>query len=257
MMWIFPTRLFSSDLFEEIFIMTHQFESQTQSYFFKYYDIPYDIFFLYKESENYFITDDRNQYKEDEWKQKVAKNLKILVHEKLNEVGFIRKTKRGRPEQPLTFTWYGNKKNKEYVENLNDGLENYFQNITEAHAHERLWTCYKSHRDQLVSHNVTVNHWLAYNARATNEYGERKYLAYMINRYPNPSLNYFFAQKNMEINKDEFALSDCIQWIWRSRIRNFHDVLLYVPSARMRNLLINYFDLVIDEQIPSKRLKID
>ena len=33
-----------------------------------------------------------------------------------------------------------------------------------------------------------------------------------------------------------------IQWIWRSAIRDGGEVYLYIPSSRMRMLLINWID---------------
>ena len=51
-----------------------------------------------------------------------------------------------------------------------------------------------------------------------------------------------------EINKDFYALSILLQWIWRSRIRNIKDtpeqrkIDLYLPSSRMKRLLLEWLD---------------
>ena len=37
--------------------------------------------------------------------------------------------------------------------------------------------------------------------------------------------------------KDLYALSEMLQWIWRSRIRNGQDINIYIVSKRMRRLL--------------------
>ena len=37
--------------------------------------------------------------------------------------------------------------------------------------------------------------------------------------------------------KDAYALTELIQWVWRSRVRNGHPITLYLPSPRMRTLL--------------------
>lgn len=39
----------------------------------------------------------------------------------------------------------------------------------------------------------------------------------------------------------KYALSEMIQWIFRSRIRNNESINIYIPSSRMRNLLQNFF----------------
>lgn len=41
-----------------------------------------------------------------------------------------------------------------------------------------------------------------------------------------------------------WALSEMIQWIWRSAIRDGEDIYIYIPSERMRNLLSDWIDEV-------------
>jgi hypothetical protein len=45
------------------------------------------------------------------------------------------------------------------------------------------------------------------------------------------------AIKGNNIDKDIFALSEMVQFIWRSAIRNEQQINVYIPSKRMRNLL--------------------
>jgi transposase-like protein len=79
--------------------------------------------------------------------------------------------------------------------------------------------------------------FLAVNARATNEYSDRWALAYIYNRYMNPHESSFFQENGIRIDESALAVSDLLQWIWRSRIRNGQPVSLYLPSSRMRSLL--------------------
>ena len=39
------------------------------------------------------------------------------------------------------------------------------------------------------------------------------------------------------MHDDEYALSEMIQWIWRSAIRDGKEIWVYIPSRRMRELL--------------------
>lgn len=39
-----------------------------------------------------------------------------------------------------------------------------------------------------------------------------------------------------------YALSEMLQWIWRSRIRNGEEINIYVASKRMRGLLIRWMN---------------
>ena len=36
---------------------------------------------------------------------------------------------------------------------------------------------------------------------------------------------------------DEYALTEMIQWVWRSRVRNGRSITLNLPSPRMRRLM--------------------
>ena len=51
----------------------------------------------------------------------------------------------------------------------------------------------------------------------TNEYIEKQSLAYLLNRYLNPLDKGFFEDKQIKINEDIWALSELLQWIWRSQ----------------------------------------
>ena len=50
------------------------------------------------------------------------------------------------------------------------------------------------------------------------------------------------AMKGFPVNEDVFALSEMVQWIWRSAIREGNPINIYVPSARMRDLLTRWMN---------------
>ena len=62
-------------------------------------------------------------------------------------------------------------------------------------------------------------------------------MAYLINLYPYPQLIQFFEMNGVELNQDLYAISELLQWIWRSAIRDGKSINLYLPSMRMRELL--------------------
>ena len=68
---------------------------------------------------------------------------------------------------------------------------------------------------------------------------------YTVNIFLNPILVQFFKYKDVTIDQDKYALSEMIQFIYRSSIRNNKDIWVYIPSRRMRNLLNNYIGLQI------------
>ena len=60
-----------------------------------------------------------------------------------------------------------------------------------------------------------------------------------------PGISSFFAMRGYEIDPDRWALSEMIQWIWRGAIRKGQPICLFVPSYRMRKLLLDW--LGVDE----------
>ena len=90
-------------------------------------------------------------------------------------------------------------------------------------------------------------------ARATNDYSERTTLIYLLNRYLPPEIEKYFSRRGSPIDEECFAISELLQWIWRSAIRNEQKINLYIPSYRMRRLLFRWLGL--DEALYHPRTK--
>lgn len=99
-----------------------------------------------------------------------------------------------------------------------------------------MWTTFKKSKSKLKGKGYTKS-FVPLNCRATNDYAKIKYLAYTANIYPNVGVKQFFLQHEIKMNDDDYALSELVQWIFRSAIRNGEDVYIYLPSERMRGLL--------------------
>ena len=78
--------------------------------------------------------------------------------------------------------------------------------------------------------------------RATNKYRMRTAVAYPINIFPHVSVKAFFAARGITVDDDKYALSEMLQFIWRSAVRDGKPVDVYVPSSRMRGLLKEYLE---------------
>ena len=59
---------------------------------------------------------------------------------------------------------------------------------------------------------------------------------------PTQSVMQYLKDYGVEINNDVFALSEMLQWIWRSRIRNQEDIYLAIASYRMRVLFCDWLE---------------
>ena len=119
---------------------------------------------------------------------------------------------------------------------LQKNLINVFKNKWNVGTDQNLWTVFKDYRDLIKGKGYTKG-FLSCNVRATNAYRDRDHLAYCVNIFYNPLLKNYFKDHGVNVQEDEYALSEMIQWIWRSAIRDGKEIWVYVPSRRMRDLL--------------------
>lgn len=125
---------------------------------------------------------------------------------------------------------------KTHNEQLRKNLNTFFRSKNKTKIDERLWTVYKSaSRD--ISGGRFAKSWLACGTKATNDWKDTQYVAYLINLYVNPMIMKLLSQKNANMDQTLYALSEMVQFIWRSRIREGKEIQLYIPSKRMRELL--------------------
>lgn len=239
--WTFPIDVFRDNVFSEIYILTFQFEYQIQAAYYNYYGVEYKTYHIERNGNQSKVVETVNKDYEEEWIEKVRPLIHILDNYKLNKVGTIdSRQKLDRKSIPLTKTWYEN--NPVSAEIVGRNIANFFKNYTSASSRERMWTCFVSDKKRLSNNYASSRNWLPINSRATNDYDHKKALAYSINRYLNPFIIHFFSKKNVVLDQDKFALSEMIQWVWRSAARKGEEIDLYIPSHRMRTLLEKYLN---------------
>jgi hypothetical protein len=232
MMWNFPIEVFAA--FEDCFIMTYMFDCQIQKYYYDMHKVNYEYYTVQKEEERYKLIpfSERKPYDKSKLKSKIQ-----IYEGSLNKIGD--------DNYALSASWYSKDKNKPLVSIMKNNLYNYFRHKLNAKSNKILWTSFKNHRAKLSGSGFRRS-FLACNARATNEYKERDCLAYCLNVFLNPIVEQFFHSKGVKVFEDGFALSELLQWIWRSAIREQNQINLYIPSSRMRGLLYAYLN---DENI--------
>ena len=62
-----------------------------------------------------------------------------------------------------------------------------------------------------------------------------------VNRVYSPDIYKKIMLADSDKKDDIYALSEMLQWIWRSRIRNGLSITVYIPSIRMRELLGEWY----------------
>ena len=104
-----------------------------------------------------------------------------------------------------------------------------------------IWTTFKDYRKQLSGDGYSRG-FLFLNARAMNDYRDKNVLVYSINLFLNPLIKGFFQDHGVVVDEDGYALSEMLQWIWRSAIRDGGEIWIYIPSRRMRELLQEWIE---------------
>lgn len=158
----------------------------------------------------------------------------------------------------LSKDWYSKanlEKNKTSMKVLAGKFRNAYEFMKKhcVTAKSFIWTTFKEYRNNIKINNkyVPVNKtWLACNTKATNDYSNCTGVAYVCNRFFDVNCtNYLskLAEKTnkpgLKFNNDIYALSELIQFIYRSNIRvkdSDKKIYVWIPDYRMRNLLYNY-----------------
>ena len=83
--------------------------------------------------------------------------------------------------------------------------------------------------------------WIANTSRGTNNYSHCSTLLYLYDQHVNPTIARWLGVSGTEFN-DKHALTELIQWVWRSRIRNGEPITLYLPSKRMKMIFSDFLE---------------
>jgi hypothetical protein len=122
------------------------------------------------------------------------------------------------------------------LKGIKASTENWFKNVARTPSADNAWTTFKSAQTHLKGAKYTKG-FVACNTKATNDYRHKKSLAYLCNVFQNPMIKGYFEDRGIELNEGAYALSEMIQWMWRSQIRDDQPITVFIPSERMRSLL--------------------
>lgn len=261
-LWMFPPQIFKA--FEDIYILSYLFKGSVFDAYLKIHGFDCTMGGVcgrYGSAEGFSFTG----YTDDAEMRKALKPIINIYKGKANELGDKR--------YALSSTWYKNATDSD-LKKVRTGFNTFFKNRG-AQSKPLMWTVFKDRMEAVCINgagcirkltadeqkamdtdpkhkNSELNKlrcFVSCNARATNDYADRHVLAYLINCFYNPLLRKLFSSKyGIKLNEDRYALSEMVQWIWRSRIRNQtlpdkeRKIDLYVPSSRMRKLLLKWLD---------------
>lgn len=228
--WTLPTNLLTS--FKDVYILTYLFSGQGLHHFMQLYNLNYEYIGIKREGSEYSFCEYPGYT--PEYTKTLHEKLHIVDSDKLNSIGDN--------YYSLSMTWFDN--NVDEVVKLKNNIYNVFNHILDfIPAEQRMWGSHKAEMNKLKGKGYT-NGFVIFNTRATNKLKNKTCLVYATNVFMNVREKLFYKLHGIEVDEDEYALSTMIQWIWRSAIRDGEDIYLYIPSKRMRELLLNWIDLV-------------
>ena len=222
--------------FSDTIVLTYLFHCQEFKYFLDIYGEEYKYIGILKEGDSYRFTEDRGYI--PEYVPRLKEMIHIFDNEKINSIGDGKKA--------ISKNWF--KDHPEEVKQLKNNLYNYFRNYRKCGVDPIMWGTYKNCAVKLRGKGYTNQH-LVFNQKATNEFRDRTSLAYCVNIFQRPSRVKFFREIGITYDEDGYALSTMIQWIWRSAIRDGKEIWIYIPSRRMRELLIGWIEKVTKEAV--------
>ena len=222
LVWAFPISIFES--FKEVYILTYMFNGQKAYY--EYNKV--NIIQMYV--KDFQLTTEPQIYNYEEQKKLIT----VIEDEKLNAIGNNRGS--------LSMSWFSRNAKTALMKQLQNNINNFFKNIVKGTPiNQKLWTTFKEYSEVVKGKGYT-NAFVPINIRATNDYKESTAVAYIANRYMKPTLKHFFEVSGIEVDEDTYALSELIQFIYRSAIRDGKPITVYIPSKRMRELFKDWIN---------------
>lgn len=233
--WTFPAETFRC--FEDIYLLTYLFDGQVQRAYFDLFKVNYEYYSVDKIDGLYQLVEYK-QYQQEQLSH-IRDNITIYTpaptdKNDLNKVGSKRndfsvgnlKTRRKQSAVKKVI------KNHAY---------NFYRNKCKVKSDAVMWTTFKEFQVDLVPMGLSEA-FVAVNSRATNQYQEKSVCIYLANRFMNPITKNFFLKHGVQVDEDIYALAELLQWLFRSRIRKGQPIYVYIPSKRMRDLLVDYLE---------------
>ena len=228
LIWQFPTEFL--ECFDEVYVLTYLFQGSPMRSYLEAEGVSLELKAVSGSRADGYHLVACQDHSEREAKAKI-RELITIYEGNGNGIG----SPIGR-EQPLSSSWF-KRADTATLKKLRGNTVTFFKNHAKTRACDNAWTTFKDHRSKLKGESYSGKGcWIPLNTKATNAFAHKRSVAYLSNRFSLPILRNFFAHRGIDMNDDVYAISEMVQVIWRSAIRNDEPIHLYIPSERMRNL---------------------
>jgi len=241
MLWEFPVEFLM--VFKEVWVMTYLFNSSPMANYLSAEGTKVTMYSLEGQSSKH-VAPTLIDYKDHDEKA-IKEKLRPLINlyqGRLNDIG----KKNNVQNSTLSKNWYANAK-PQVIKEVKSNLANYLRNVCQGKSEDVMWTVFgqKKNKKNKHRHRGDVSRlegkgyakgFVSNNIKATNDYINKKHVAYMQNTFYHPKIFNYFKDRGVVIHGDLHSLSEMIQLIWRSQIRKWEPIDVYIPSSRMRHL---------------------
>jgi hypothetical protein len=224
----------------DVIIMSYLFEGSMMSCWLKTHNI------------NYTFIDNKEFGLESEEviKQNIRDKLEFI------ESRVFHKSDKYR-DNAFSSTWYKNA-NSQTRNQVRKAMESLVA-VNKAKKGKIFWTTFKAREESLSGKGYTQpcnvldeqgdpvvdlqgnpirrSPFLSFNVKATNDYADYDFAMFMVNVYKHPDELGYLNSKGVEFDQDLYALSCCIQWLWRGCIRKGEPMKALIASKRMLKLV--------------------
>ena len=150
----------------------------------------------------------------------------------------------GESDDFLRQNWFKSDQYEEDREILGKNMYKYFRVITDSVSKDFMWTMDRkvdtAHTMAIVQNRLPKKCFLDYMDNHSDSMKDRGVLEFCADVRMPKTTEILFVNHGIRVNLNMFSVSILVQWILRSRAANGEHVKLYLPSQRMRNLLIRW-----------------
>ena len=222
LIWEFPIDFFKC--FDQVYILTYLFHGSAMVSYLATGTLTFDMKSIKDGSLVDWHSIDEGPIKEK------LRDLITIYEGPMNKVG-----DRTDKAHPFSSSWFDRATEKQLT-GIRASCENFFKRYAKTPFRDNVFTTFKKVKAQLSGKGYGKG-FLPNNLRSTNEYIDKKSMAYMCNIFYHPHIRGYFTDRDIPVYEEIHSLSEMLQWIWRSQIRRGDPITLYIPSQRMRNLL--------------------
>lgn len=225
-MWQYPDILLSR--VKECYVLTYMFEGSTMSSWLRLKGIEY----------SYVDHSEFGLRPEEDIKTIVRANL-LLV-----DSPTIRRLHKNQTIHTFSSSWYNNAPSSKIK--IVKGMIRSAVVSNKLKQGDIFWTCFKSAYEKMKGTGYTKGAsdkglaFLPWNIRATNDFREHKFCVYGVNLFKDPTEVAYMESLGVSVESEDWALSHCIQFIFRGAIREGNPMKLMILSKRMQSLLVKW-----------------